>query len=417
MDESLFNRLKSLGVQLGSSQPKPPAKAHDWEIPIEKVLPGREHSTIFGSTFLLENRYSARYRHGNVVMGNPVDLSALLAWARLPGGEWLSRDKFLFLDTETSGLSGGAGTIVFMVGLGFWQGGDYQLTQLFLRDPAEEAAFLTTLEEMLTAFPVLVTYNGKSFDAPLLNNRFILNGFQSPLREKQHIDLLTLTRRVWRDRLESRSLGNLEQEILNLPRGQEEIPGWMAPELYFQYLQTRNASPLSGVFYHNQMDILSLSAIFLHLADLLLDPLRSENRHSLDTAAIARLNEELGDYDKAIALYEASLQMGLPRDSFVQTLYRFAELHRKAGRWEDALRLWRKAADYDEIDACIEIAKHAEHREKNFEEAVQWANRALSRLEVYVAPKYIKKKKRAEIVHRIDRLLSKINLSRKKGDE
>ncbi|MEW6651626.1 MAG: ribonuclease H-like domain-containing protein, partial [Chloroflexota bacterium] len=277
MDESLFNRLKSLGVQLGASQSTPPSKKDATAIPIENVVPGKEYPTIFGGTYLVENCYPASYSHGNIAMNNPVDLTALLNWSRLSDSGLNLREKFLFLDTETSGLIGGAGTIVFMVGLGYWQGDEYRLTQLFLRDPEEEPSFLTALEEIITAFPVLVTYNGKSFDAPLLNNRFILNGFKSPLREKHHIDLLSLTRRVWRNRLESRSLGNLEQEILTVSRGQEEIPGWMVPELYFQYLQTRNASPLSGVFYHNQMDILSLSALFLHLADLLMDPLRSEH--------------------------------------------------------------------------------------------------------------------------------------------
>lgn len=415
MDESLFNRLKSLGVQLGTTQTKPLPKEDDWGIPIEKVLSGREHTNIFGSTFLVENRYPANYQHGNVVLGTPTDLSALLAWSRLSERTLLSREKFLFLDTETSGLVGGAGTIVFMVGLGFWQGEEYRLIQLFLRNPAEEAAFLTTLEELLTPFPILVTYNGKSFDAPLLNNRFVLNGFQSPLHDKHHIDLLSLTRRVWRDRLVSRSLGNLEQEILHLPRGQEEIPGWMVPELYFQYLQTRNASPLYGVFYHNQMDILSLSAVFLHLAELLRDPLNSENPQSLDTAAIARLSEELGEFDKAITLYEASLKMGLPRAFFVKTLYRFADLYRKAGRMEDALRLWKKAAEFDEIDACIEIAKHAEHREKHLDEALQWSSLALSRLETSILPKYVKKQKQAEIAHRIERLKSKIDGGQNRG--
>lgn len=410
MDDSLLNRLKSLGMQLGNapvthvSTRKPEAL-----VPIEKVISGQHHPTIFGDVFISEKQYPSDYKHGIIEFTTRIDLSPLLSWSRISLEYNPPLEEFVFLDTETSGLAGGTGTFVFLVGLGYWKNDQYHLVQLFLREPDEEPAFLTALEEHLTPFKVLVTYNGKSFDAPLLNNRFVLNGFQSPVKKKHHIDLLSLTRRIWRNRLDDRSLSNLEHEILNLTRSADEIPGWMVPQIYFEYLQTLNASPLQGVFYHNQIDILSLSALFVHLTQLLENPLAAENPQSLDLIAIARLYEELGDYARAFQLYEASLEIGLPTHFFIQTLYRFANLHRRTGQPKEALNLWLKAAEYNEVDACIEIAKFYEHQQKAYSQAIEWTELGLSYLEPSPMPRYIKKQRRMELEHRRQRLIQKQN--------
>lgn len=410
MDDSLLNRLKSLGMQLGNPPVShSPNRKPEVSVSIEKVISGQHHPTIFGDVFISKKQYPADYKHGIIEFTTGIDLSPLLSWSRISLESNPPIEEFVFLDTETSGLAGGTGTFVFLVGLGYWKNDQYHLTQLFLREPDEEPAFLTALEEHLTPFKVLVTYNGKSFDAPLLNNRFVLNGFQSPIKKKHHIDLLSLTRRIWRNRLDDRSLGNLEHEILSLTRSADEIPGWMVPQIYFEYLQTLNASPLQGVFYHNQIDILSLSALFVHLTQLLNNPLAAENPQSLDLIAIARLYEELGDYNRAVQLYEAGLEIGLPTHFFIQTLYRFANLHRRTGQPEEALNLWLKAAEYNEVDACIEIAKFYEHQQKAYSQAIEWTELGLNYLEQSPMPRYIKKQRRMELEHRRQRLIQKQN--------
>lgn len=411
-----MNRLKSLGMQLGNTPvSRVLTRKSEVLLPIEKVISGQYHPTIFGDVFISEKQYPADYKHGIIEFSTKIDLSTLISWSRIPLDSATPIEEFVFLDTETSGLTGGMGTLVFLVGLGYWKKDHYHLSQLFLREPDEESAFLTALEEYLTPFKVLVTYNGKSFDAPLLNNRFVMNGFQSPIKKKYHIDLLSLTRRIWRNRLDDRSLGNLEHEILSLTRSADEIPGWMIPQIYFEYLQTLNASPLQGVFYHNQIDILSLSALFVHLAQLLKNPLIAENPQSLDLIAIARLYEELSDYTRAVQLYEASLDIGLPTHFFIQTLYRFANLHRRNGKLSEALELWLKAAEYDEVDACIEIAKFYEHKQKGYSQAIKWTELGLRNLEQSPMPRYLKKKRRVELEHRKQRLIQKQN--RWKGQE
>lgn len=410
MDDSLLNRLRSLGVQIGNTPPATGTiRKPEVLFPIEKVISGQFYPTIFGEVFVSEKQYPPDYKHGIVEFSTKIDLSTLISWSRIPLDFTTPIEDFVFLDTETSGLAGGTGTFVFLVGLGYWKNDHYHLLQLFLREPDEESAFLTALEEYLTPFKVLVTYNGKSFDAPLLNNRFVMNGFQSPVKKKYHIDLLSLTRRIWRNRLDDRSLGNLEHEILNLTRSTDEIPGWMVPQIYFEYLQTSNASPLQGVFYHNQIDILSLSALFAHLARLLRNPLGAENPQSLDLIAIARLYEELGDYNRAVQLYEAGLEIGLPTHFFIQTLYRFANLHRHNGKLSESLELWLKAAEYNEVDACIEIAKFYEHQQKVYSQAIEWTELGLRNLEQSPMPRYLKKQRRVELEHRRQRLLQKQN--------
>src|SRR4030067_1036414 len=141
-----------------------------------------------------------------------------------------------------------------------------------MRDPFEEPAMLLALEEFLAPCKTLVTFNGKSFDAPLLTTRYTLQGWPSPMGRMAHIDLLHLARRLWRDRLPSRTLSNLEVQILGAQRSEEEIPGWMIPQMYFDFLRDGDARPMKRVFYHNEMDVLSMAALLNLVVNLLENP-------------------------------------------------------------------------------------------------------------------------------------------------
>jgi tetratricopeptide (TPR) repeat protein len=258
----------------------------------------------------------------------------------------------------------------------------------------------------------VVTYNGKSFDIPLLNARHTLSAFRSPFPAMQHVDLLALSRRIWRNRLPSRSLGSIEHDVLAINRTEEEIPGWMIPEMYFDYLKTGDSRPMAGVFYHNRMDILSLAALFLHQSNLLSNPMDWLAAEGLDLIAIARLYDDTGRREQAIQLYEHSLSLGLPRPFFIQTLYRYADLARKEARFDQALGLWHKAAEMDEIPACLELAKHYEHRERDFDTALKWTEQAFRLLDQSIQPLYLKKITLAELKKRQDRLYRKLQSRR-----
>ena len=378
--ESFSDKLKSLGVHLGTDHLQPASKQIKSGYSIEEVLQGVEEITQLGSTFVVINDFPQDYSHGLCNLCQTPDLSMIAQWGRTARLPQIDPQKILFLDTETSGLAGGTGTFAFLIGLGFQSEQGFRLMQLFLREPGQEPALLAALARIIAQFEAVVTFNGKSFDIPLLKTRHILNGIPSPFSEIEHVDMLPLARRIWRNRLPSRALGDLEIAILEVTRAQEEVPGWLVPQIYFDYLNTGDARPLAGVFYHNSMDILSLAGLFNHVANLLNNPL-SNDIDSLDMVAIARLYEELGYYESAVTYYEHSLAQGMPEPFFIQTLQRFALLYRRQGDWGAAVRLWEKAVEHEQASACIELAKYYEHQKREIPEALRWAKVGLDLIE------------------------------------
>jgi uncharacterized protein YprB with RNaseH-like and TPR domain len=407
--ESLFNKLKSMGVQLGSDHLKAQAKPRLDGYGIEQVVRGEDLSTMYGAAFMTRELFPLDHLHGQIPLCSDPDMEVLSAWCgstRIRQAGWRN---VIFLDTETSGLMGGTGTYAFLIGLGYRTEAGFELVQLFMRDPVDEPALLAALDQWLARFDVVVTFNGKTFDVPLLNSRYTMNGLSGPFANYEHVDVLHIARKLWRDRLPSRALGELEKEIVRYYRTTEDIPGWLIPQMYFDYLRSGDARPLSGIFYHNAQDILSLAALYGYIAGMLYDPTHQDQVYGLDLAAIARLYEELGWIDKAAELYERSLQAGdLPDLFFFKTMERFALLHRRQGSWQKAAQLWRKAAEHGEVNACIELAKYYEHQERNPLEALAWARKALENLEVdrYFAGSG--QTKRREIERRVGRLYLKV---------
>jgi len=179
MAESLADKLKALGVQMGAAkiQALPPQKLNVEEILDLEAI----HHQGGGVAYVFKENYTNSHRHGIINLGNPTILKAeiLTQWAHTKP---INPQGLIFLDTETTGLAGGTGTFAFLVGLGWWSDQGFELQQLFLREPAEEAALLNYLEEQIRRFEGVVTFNGKSFDAPLLNARYTINSLQSPLK-------------------------------------------------------------------------------------------------------------------------------------------------------------------------------------------------------------------------------------------
>ncbi len=273
-----------------------------------------------------------------------------------------------------------------------------------MRDPSEESALLAAVAEFIYPCQALVTFNGKSFDIPLLNTRYTLQAISSPFDNLSHIDLLPLARRLWRDRLPSRALGYLETNILGAVRNQEEVPGWLIPQYYFDYLKSRDARPLQGVFYHNGMDILSLAALFSHTNGLLAEPLGMAEQPGLDVVALGKLYEDLGYLDIAVQLYERGLEIGMPEEFFWKTVERFAAPFNRERDWPPALRLWQKAAVHGDLYAFIELAKYYEHEVRQYKDAIQWTQAAIERLNSDDFPMYFRRQALLEFDHRLKRL-------------
>jgi tetratricopeptide (TPR) repeat protein len=163
------------------------------------------------------------------------------------------------------------------------------------------------------------------------------------------------------------TLGEVERQILGLGRTQEEVPGYLVPQIYVDYLKSGDARPLAGVFYHNAMDVLSLAGLFTHTAALLDDPQGFSELPGLDLVALAHLFEELEHYDDAVSLYALGLGRDIPEEHFWKTVMRYALLYKRRGEWEKAVALWEKAAGHGDVAACIELAKYYEHRVEDYQ--------------------------------------------------
>ncbi len=398
---SLADKLKSLGVKTGTSHlasPKPASHT------IDSVVAGSFRATPRGEAFVSEQIFAEDYLHGKVSHLSTFPLSLISQWANDPRIAELPIHKFAFLDTETSGMAGGTGTYAFLVGAARFVDGKFTLQQFFLRDPSEEPAMLEALIDFLAPCEGLVTFNGKSFDAPLLVTRYSLHRIPVPFKNYAHIDLLPLARRLWRDRLPSRALKYLEEHVLGFTRTSDEVPGYEIPWLYFDYLRTGDARPLGGVFYHNAMDVVAMAALLSHVSELLADPYSGRVEHGLDFIALGKLYEDLGRWDEAARLFERGLELGVTEADFGVAVKRLSILQKKRGDVDRALRLWEEAARKGHIYAHIELAKYYEHKMRDVKTSIQWAKSARKEVENADLPAYIRKHWLSEIDHRLSRL-------------
>jgi uncharacterized protein len=393
---SLSDKLKSLGVKVGAANLSTTESFHQNEI--DKVVDGTFRATPAGETFVTSLTFGGEYRHGHVSIRPEFPFDSLAAWAGEPRFLELPLESYAFLDTETSGLAGGTGTYAFLVGVGRFQKGEFHMEQFFMRDPAEETSLLEAL----------VTFNGKAFDAPILNTRYSLHNIPSPFADFAHLDLLPLARRLWRDRLPSRALKYLEENVLLAPRTIEEVPGFEIPYLYFDYLRSRDARPLKGVFYHNAMDVVAMAALLSHVTDILADPFSEMVEHGLDVVALAKLYEDLGQWDVAARLFERGLEMELPEADFWLAVQRLSRLQKRRGDMQTAVTLWERAAGRGHIYAHVELAKYHEHQRRDYAEAVKWTHSAVELVSTLDVPRYIFNHWMEELNHRLERLNEKI---------
>lgn len=419
---SLQEKLKALGVKVGALDlPAPQRKKRDRGEGLSG-LDGRFVYTLRGEVFVHEETYGADDRHWLVPLDAEVPLDLMSEWAAEPRLQNIPLESFAFLDTETSGLAGGTGTYAFLVGVGRFEtsvsGRTFRLLQFFMRDPGEEAALLEALTGFLAPCAALVTYNGKAFDAPLLRTRYTLHDIPCPFDDFAHVDLLPLARRLWRDRLPSRTLKYIEEHVLGVPRTSQEVPGYEIPWLYFDYLRSGDAAPLTGVFYHNAMDVVALAALFIHAAVLLHGPFdeRLASLHGLDVIALAKLHEDLRRWDTAARLYERGLEMDLEADDFWEAVRRLSALQKRRGDLEQAVGWWEQAAAQGHIYAHVELAKFYEHRRHDIPAALGWARSAWDKLASSSMESYVRAHWQADLEHRLARLTGKANRQVKPPD-
>ncbi|HEY3366286.1 MAG TPA: ribonuclease H-like domain-containing protein [Symbiobacteriaceae bacterium] len=337
-----------------------------------------------GEAFCLETRYPVEYLRG------PLSLEHIFA---VPGAAWETIGRVpatadmrsaVFFDTETTGLAGGTGTHAFLIGLGYFEGFDFVLKQYFLRDYPEEDALLEALAGDLARFSLLVTFNGKAFDWPLMETRYRLSRRRVPLAGIPHLDLLHPARRVWKGRLAQCNLTNLEAQVLGVRR-MGDVPGHLIPQLYFDYLRSGDATPLLDVVLHNRLDILSLVALATWLGRIVTDPLSPTADGELvpgdDLYALARLFEARGRSDEALVLYEAAVDRGAVAISPRLMMQELARAYKRLRRHDRALPIWEQMAGDPagpSLHALVEMAKYYEHVARDIDRAHALAHEALA---------------------------------------
>lgn len=363
----------------GAPKPARPADAHS-EKDIDRLVPGHVLSNDSGSCYVIEDRYPLTHIHGGCRLGDILDTDADTLGAL--GGEdcaGLSPDRLLFLDTETTGLSGGAGTLAFLVGVGFFEAGYFVVRQYFIRDYDEEPAMLSELQELLGKHGNFVTFNGKAFDINLLQSRFISNRLRPRFGDVPHLDLLYPSRRVWGLKLESCRLSSLEENVLG-ERREDDIPGALIPSVYFKYLEDRDASEIERVIRHNRLDVLSMVSLLAKLSAMLKSPM-SETDGGFELLGMGRLFEasgRTGDMLECLEACSGSEQF----DIKVQAVKRLTGIYKKNGSLERAMEHW-KAVEAEnprfELFHLVEMAKYYEHREKDYEAALAVVEKAVQK--------------------------------------
>ncbi len=401
--------LGRLGLSRGAQNLRPRPRRRGKAI--DALLAGEVFQTEHGPFFLYRERYDLDYRHGDHALSDLLLHSPELP-AHLAGDHRLARVDFrrlAFIDTETTGLAGGTGTYAFLVGVGTFEEDGFSIHQFFMRDYHEEPAQLEALGELLDSLEAVVSFNGKSFDLPLMETRFIMNRQLPRLVDAPHLDLLPSARRFWKYRLESCSLGSLEREILCLERTQADVPGWLIPSLYVEYTRTGDAREMPRIFYHNAQDILSLVTLAARQCDLLSMPLPpGDDVHGEDLYGLGRFLHELGQPDRAeLALAHAARtsQNGGVRELAMRDL---AYLLKRQERRAEALPWWHALAqDEGAVYACEELAKHFEWYDLDLPQALAWTRRGIGFAEAWPAG-VSRENALAALQHRLERLERKL---------
>ena len=303
----------------------------------------------------------------------PMEMVRLMEPGELPAQ--LTPDKILYLDTETTGLSGGAGTVAFLVGVGYLIEEGFLVHQYLMRDYPEERYLLENLAGLLAQFDALCTFNGKSFDLPLLQTRLRMNRMNAACLDKPHIDLLHLARRVWKMRLGRCNLGYLEEIIFGEART-DDIPGSQVPERYFAYLKNGDFSQLLQVLDHNRQDIFSLCRLLTHMAAMYATP--EQQPYEQDVLSMGIALEKNCHLEQARRCYRLAAR-GLTRASSYR---RLAHSYRRAGEGTEACALWREMIRLGEgwVEPYVELAKYYEHTARDIDAALEITRQALCRV-------------------------------------
>lgn len=350
---------------------------------IDHFVEGEEKSNAFGHYFLSSTGYPSDAKHGAIALNSiqKTDPRIFRSVTRDETFPTLDLSRTLFIDTETTGLAGGTGTVPFLVGIGYFVNESFQIDQYFMRDYHEETALLKAIEERLKECQILVSYNGKCYDLSILATRFTLSRMKNPVIDTPHLDLLFPVRRLWRRRIGDCSLTHVERTILGFER-QNDVPGFLIPSLYFEYLRTRNGRSLEPVFLHNRWDIIALAALTGLTGQVHQTPLEQLDDPA-DLYSLGFVYESMSEVERAVLCFEEALKYTDSSQDLEGILMALGRSLKRLERWDEALAVWQKMIQQGtrRIFPYEEIAKYYEHRAKDFQLAAEIVHQALEKLQ------------------------------------
>lgn len=437
---NLRERLRSLGVKpsTGAGQGEARREGFVPKVSEPPIVDAQQPDPIdFGPDIALQSfptgagtalgtqaLYPLDYEQGRIPLDAALNVPET-GWRRLlPIAEQpFPIERAVFLDLETTGLARAAGTYAFLIGVGRFTEDGFRLRQFFMRDYDDELNHLEALRTELADAEAIVTFNGRSFDWPLLETRAIMNRLRLPLLP--HLDLLHPARRVWRPIIGGCSLGELETAVLDVVRV-DDVPGYLIPQRYFDFLQTGDAAPLVDVLHHNRLDILSMVALVGRIGHALAAPRKPSpgapgNSHpagshpggqALSAAELFTIGRWLLPDPEGVRCLEEALARGTSWDprsdsplapapapapepaltpdarALPPALYRqcselLATTYKRLERWDDAVAIWEDLTSDVRLStwAFIELAKHYEHQVGDLQKAREWTMRALDSLQ------------------------------------
>ncbi len=371
---------------------------------LEEFVSGEEMENDHGKFFSASDVVRGSSRHGHRYIREAFDFD-MTAAAMLANNSDISElvcSDALFLDTETTGLAGGTGTMAFLIGLGWFEEGNFHVRQIFARDFGEEKAALAHLSDIAGRKKFLITFNGKAFDINLLVTRFVMNRLPGKLSLFPHLDLLHPSRRILGHRLVNCRLATIEMEILGVKR-EGDIPGWEIPQRYFNWLKRRDPCVLKDIFDHNRLDVISMATLTAHLTEILTAQSIERFTPTDDYLAAARILLNHHDREGADKILNTFSGQIYTESSFV-TRKKLAKIYKRTGRINEAVQIWLEIAALQPLDfyAVSELAKWLEHRQCNYAEAKILVEKALGQ------DNTLSKEERASLCHRLNRLKVKV---------
>ncbi len=368
---------------------------------------GREEETKYGPCYLRELKFPLQYRHGSSALSGALQCCGrdLVLPARDSGLKDFDLCESMFLDIETTGLSGGTGTWAFLIGVGWLENETFILRQYFMRRPAEERAVLSHFAAEAERYPAVISFNGKLFDLPLIQTRQTLSGFRhtSPT---MHLDLLQCARSLWKKRLPSRSLRSLEESLLGLNRF-DDIPGAEIPAVYFDYLRRGRTETLKKVFEHNVLDILSMVTLLEKISNLAGG---GPVEHPAEALALGQLYLQAGKTETGTVYLREAAQCSVESLADEAALD-LANHYKRSGKWKEAAELWSKSAGRDPANplALVELAKYYEHRCRDYGAAIRATEKALTETAGCLEIPLSSPLSAVSLQHRLQRLERRLN--------